>query len=138
MALALHQLVQYHFMMDISEVSLIRLGRGIRSYGHLKTSSRSCTIYWSENNSEDIQVFDADSAQVNMKEIALDWKTTYSVQLCRQDSDGPSFGEAAAEVSAPTEMTDDRPEQPRQDGQLPTQILADSRAPPGSRGVPHY
>ena len=57
-------------------------------------------------------------AQVDMKELALGQRTTYPVQLCRQDIGGLSFGEAAAEVPAPPETTGNQPEQKDQDEQL--------------------
>ena len=77
------------------------------------------TVYWPEDNTDDIQVFDVDWAQVYMKEFALNCRTTYSIQLCRQEYGGLSFGEAA-EASAPPEATDNQPEQPDQEDHLST------------------
>ena len=62
-----------------------------------------------------------------MREIAFDWRTTYSIQLCRQYEGGLSLGEATAEVSAPPEATDKQSEQRDQGDHLST-IPEETRA----------
>ncbi len=91
--------------MDVTEVSTIRLGRGVSIYPKMNTSSRSCVVFWNAEDPDDIHVNDVDDSKVNMKELTPNWKGTFSVQMCLQEEGSMSLGDSIAEAAVPEAET---------------------------------
>ena len=79
-AIALHHVVQIHFGVDVSEIELIRLGRGVITCPLVMNSHRSCTIWWIMVDPENtVQIFDSDSSKTAMKSVTDDWQQNGSI-----------------------------------------------------------
>ena len=107
-ALALHNVIQTHFGMDVAEANLVRLGHGIAQYPLVKTSHRCCIIWWRMVDPEgSVQVIDANSTNINMKTITDEWQTCGSIQMCHVDECPLNFGEAASQATSTIDTPDD-------------------------------
>ena len=119
-AMALHQVIQTHFGMDITEVALVRLGHGIAGYPLVQNSHRCCIVWWQMTDPENtVHVIDANSTKVNMKTLDPDWERCGSLQICRVDDCPLNFGEAAAQAVA-TPETEETEELATDGGRLST------------------
>jgi hypothetical protein len=114
-ALAVHQVIQTHFGMDVTEVALVRLGHGIAGYPLVRNSHRCCIVWWQMADPENtVRVIDTDTTKVSMKTLDADWERCGSLQICHVDDCPLNFGEATSHAAATPENDD--PEELATDG----------------------